>query len=105
MRLGKLSGEWISSELVSPGSGTTDKYSQITIYLHPRETRLPKISLLNFHPLRTIEKAWGVFVSIFGFLLDIFIWVIVVVGPFVLIGLGAKRLIQWWLAKYGTQKT
>ena len=105
MRLGKLSGEWISSELDSHGSGTPDKYAQITIYLHPRETRLPKISLPNFRPVRTIEKAFMVFVSIFGFLLDIVIWVIVVAGPFILIGLGVKRLFQWWLAKFGTQKT
>ena len=105
MRLGKLSGEWISSELVSHGSGMQDTYAQITIYFHPRETGFPKISFPNFRPLHTIEKAWGVFVSIFGFLLDIVIWVIVVAGPFVLIGLGVRRLIQWWLAKFGTQKT
>jgi hypothetical protein len=105
LRLGKLSGEWISSELISPGIGTRDKYSQITIYLHPRETGLPKISLPNFHPLHTIKKAFGVFVSIFGFLLDILIWVIIVAGPFILIGLGIRRLIQWWITKVGTQKT
>ena len=105
MRLGKISGEWISSELVSPDSGTRDQYSQITVYFHPRETRLPEISLSNFRPVRTIEKAFGVFISIFGFILDILIWAIIVLGPFVLIGLGIRRLIHWWVAKNGTQKT
>lgn len=105
MRLGKLSGEWISSELVSPDSGTRDKYSQISVYFHPRDTRFPEISLSNFRPVRTIEKAFGVFIAIFGFILDILIWAIIVVGPFVLIGLGIRRLIQWWVTKYGTQKT
>jgi len=105
MRLGKLSGEWISSELTSPGSSTSQQYSQITVYFHPRESSLPKISLPNFHPLNTIEKAFGVFTSIFGFILDILIWIIIVVGPFILIGLGIRRLILWWIAKYGTQKT
>ena len=105
MRLGKLSGEWISSELTSPGSSTSQQYSQITVYFHPRESSLPKISLPNFHPLNTIEKAFGVFTSIFGFILDILIWIIIVVGPFILVGLGIRRLILWWIAKYGTQKT
>jgi hypothetical protein len=105
MRLGKLSGEWITSELVSPGSNSSQQYSQITVYFHPRESSLPKISLPNFRPLNTFEKAFGVFISIFGFILDILIWVIIVVGPFVLIGLGIRRLIQWWLAKNGAQKT
>jgi len=105
MRLGKLSGEWISSELTSPGSSTSQQYSQITVYFHPRESRLPSISLPNIHPLYTIEKAFGVFISIFGFLLDILIWIIIVAGPFILIGLGIRRLVQWWITKYGTQKT
>jgi hypothetical protein len=105
MRLGKLSGEWISSELVSSSSRTQGQFSQITVYFHPSESGLPKISWLNFHPLNTIEKAFGVFVSIFGFLLDILIWVIIVIGPFVLIGLGIKRLIQWWVVKQGPQKS
>ena len=105
MRLGKLSGEWISSELVSSGRSTRGQYSQVTVYFHPKESGLPKISWPNFHPLNTIEKAFDVFISIFGFILDILIWVIIVIGPFVLIGLGIKRLIQWWVVKQGAQKT
>ena len=96
LRLGKLAGEWISSELVSTGSGEWDTYSQITIYLHPKESGLPEISLPKWRPVRTFEKAWDVFVSIFGFLLDIVIWVAVVAGPFLLIGWGVKKLLQWW---------
>ena len=105
MRLGKLSGEWISSELASPRSVASQQYSQITVYFHPRESSIPKISLPNFHPLNTIEKAFGVFISIFGFILDILIWILVVVGPFVMIGWGIRRLFLWWVAKYGAQKT
>jgi hypothetical protein len=101
MQLGKLIGEWIASELVSPNSITSQQYSQITVYFHPKESSLPKISWPNFRPLNTIQKAFGVFISIFGFILDILIWAIIVVGPFFLIGLGIQRLIRWWLAKYG----
>lgn len=96
LRLGDLAGEWISSELVSTSSGTLDTYSQITVYLHPKDSVLPEISLPTWRPVHTFEKAWDVFVSIFGFLLDIVIWVTVVAGPFLLIGWVIKRLFQWW---------
>jgi len=95
LRLGILVGEWISSELVSPGGGVLDTYAQITIYLHPKDSALPEISLPEWRPVRTFEKAWDVFVSIFGFLLDIVIWVVVVAGPFVLIGWGVLKVYHW----------
>lgn len=96
LRLGKLTGEWISSELVSTGRGKLETYSQITVYLHPKESTLPEISLPKWRPLLTFGRAWDVFISIFGFLLDLVIWVTVVLGPFLLIGWGINRLIQWW---------
>jgi len=105
LRLGNLIGEWISSELGFPGNNTRETYTQITIYLHPKESVFSEFSLPKWRPVRTLEKAWGVFVSIFGFLLDVIIWVVVVAGPFILIGWGVKRLIQWWLAKSKTQRT
>jgi membrane protein required for beta-lactamase induction len=33
-----------------------------------------------------LADAWGVFTAIFGFILDVLIWVIVVIGPFALMG-------------------
>jgi len=96
LRLGSLVGEWISSELVSPGSENRDAFSQITIYLHPKESALPEISLPKWRPVYTFEKAWEVFIAIFGFLLDIIIWVAVVAGPFVLMGWGGLKVYQWW---------
>ena len=96
LRLGTLAGEWISSELVPIGIGEQGTYSQITIYLHPKDSALPEISLPKWRPVRTFGRAWNVFVSIFGFLLDIVIWVIVVVGPFLLIGWGIRWLFQRW---------
>lgn len=95
LRLGSVVGEWIASELISNEGDYWDTYSQFTLYLHPKESAFPQISLPEWRPVRTFEKAWEVFVSIFGFLLDIVIWVVVVAGPFLLIGWGIKRLIQW----------
>jgi hypothetical protein len=96
LRLGTLTGEWISSELVAAGDGGQDTFSQITLYLHPKESGFPEISLPQWRPVRTFHKAWDVFTSIFGFLLDVLIWVAVVVGPFLLIGLGVKKAVHWW---------
>ena len=104
LRLGKLVGEWVSSDLVSPGGARQGVFAQITVYLHPMDSILPEISLPNWRPVRTFEKAWGFFLSIFGFILDIVIWILVVAGPFVLIGWGIKRAIQWWRAKVSHQK-
>lgn len=36
----------------------------------------------GWNPGHTLEQAWQVFVSIFSFLVDILIWIVVVVGPF-----------------------
>lgn len=99
LRLGNLTGEWISSELISPGGGLGDTFAQITLYLHPKESLLPEFSLPKWRPVATFEKAFGVFVSIFGFLLDIAIWMIVVVGPFILIGWLGIKAINWWQRK------
>ena len=99
LRLGSLKGEWISSELLENGNLNWDVFSEITLYLHPRESKMPAFTFPNWRPVRTIEKAWEVFISIFGFLVDIVIWIVVVAGPFVLIGWSTKRLIQWWVKK------
>ncbi len=96
LRLGELTGEWISSEFVSDSVHPPDSYSQITLYLHPKDTVFPELSLPKWRPVRTFEKAWSVFISIFGFLLDIIIWLTVVIGPFLLIGWVSMRLFQWW---------
>lgn len=94
LRLGPLVGEWISSELITVGADYGETYSQITVYLHPTDSVLANLSLPQWRPVRTFEKAWGVFVSVFGFLMDVIIWVAVVAGPFVLLGWGIKKLID-----------
>lgn len=53
-----------------------------------------EVDFFGWNPLATASKAFSVFVSIFGFLVDIAIWLVVVLGPFVLIGLGARAV---WL--------
>jgi hypothetical protein len=46
------------------------------------------------NPAETFYRAWQVTAAIFTFLLNILIWIFVVVGPFVLIGLGILALVR-----------
>ncbi len=48
----------------------------------------------SWDPAATFRRAWQVSASIFTFLLDILIWLAVVAGPFILIGLGILFLIR-----------
>ena len=81
---GILISEQISDELVHgqvepPYSTITIQYrSGGVVYLHDPEP--------GWNPIHTFQRALGVFIAIFGFLVDILIWVGVVIGPFALIG-------------------
>jgi hypothetical protein len=86
----RVSGEWVSSRYSSDWS----IYSEITVTFHPRYTARPVVSTTGWNPIRTFERAWQVFVTIFGFVIDILIWVIVLVGPFILIALGLRSVIR-----------
>ena len=86
LRSEQVSGEWIRARDEWP------YYSHITLTLQPRAAAWPDWSISGWNPGRTFRQAWDVFVSIFGFLVDIVIWVVVVLGPFVLIALGVRAL-------------
>jgi hypothetical protein len=67
----------------------------IDLQLHPAPALWPPaVEPGDWRPLNTFQRAWRVFMSIFGFLVDVLIWIAVVVGPFVLIGLGAWAVIR-----------
>jgi hypothetical protein len=72
------------------------RYSQITLQLRPAALfHLPSPTAPPFlHPVQTFRRAFVVFLSIFGFLLDILIWIVVVAGPFLLIALGMGAVIR-----------
>ncbi len=92
-RLGTLQSERVSGEWVSTGYGSEwTVYSEITVQLHPKSLSWPRLGTSGWDPSRTLEHAWGVFITIFGFLVDILIWVAVVLGPFALLGWFALAL-------------
>ena len=95
-RLGTVNREQVSGKLYSPYSGQTgwDYTSHITLNLSQRfETvEWPSLDVTDAHPMRTLSAAFGVLVTLLGFLLDIAIWLTVVVGPFVFVGWGVRKV-------------
>jgi hypothetical protein len=95
--LGRLNREDISGVPVGggPGAGVEGAYSQITLHFRASagSTWHPEPSP-GWNPARTFERAWAWFTSIFAFLVDAVIWIVVVVGPFVLMGWGALALVR-----------
>lgn len=87
--LGDLINESISGEAIS-GSDYPQHFSTITIQFCPGGINLPPIDTRGWNPLNTIQSAFQVFLSIFGFLADIILWILIVGGPFFLIYLGIR---------------
>ncbi len=92
LRLGDLvsddvNGKWASGY----GQGF---YSQITLTLRPGAYDQSGLPSTGWNPLHTFEQALGVFLRIFGFIVDVLIWVLVLGGPFLLIVLLLRRLVR-----------
>lgn len=96
LSLGDLVRERVSGELKPAEFGDHDwrTFSYITLQLYPKDSIMHPLTLPDWRPLQTLSKAWGVLASILGFLVDIIIWVVVVAGPFVLIGWLVRVLFQ-----------
>jgi hypothetical protein len=95
--LGRLVSETVSGDLRSTGGGINEwnTFSHITLQLRPAAVFvLPPIPDSGWSPGRTARQAFAVFASAFTFLLDLLIWVVVVVGPFVLMALGVRALLR-----------
>lgn len=94
LELGSLESESFSGDLVYTTPGGWTSYSQIRLQLE--EKAFPRVSLpsIRWRPLRTLSNAFDVSLSILGFLTDVLIWIVVVLGPFVLIGWGLWALIR-----------
>jgi hypothetical protein len=67
-------------------------FASISLQLRSRGIKWTPIETGGWSPRRTFERAFAVFVGIFGFLADVLIWIMVVGGPFILIGLGGWAL-------------
>jgi hypothetical protein len=66
-------------------------YCQISLTLTQESPRHPSI---GWNPILTLKQALCLSVTIFSFVVDALIWIAVVVGPFVLMGLGVRALLR-----------
>ncbi|MCL4506839.1 MAG: DUF4349 domain-containing protein [Chloroflexi bacterium] len=82
--LGTLIADRVSNEVASPGDAR-GRMTHVTVHLRPAVIAFPFDA--GWNPAQTFASAFGVVASIFRVLADIAIWLVVVIGPFALIGL------------------
>jgi hypothetical protein len=82
--LGNLASEQVDSAPIQDATYTP--YAYITLQLYPGRVSYQPVTQLSWDPIRTFRRAFEVFVTIFGFIVDILIWILVVGGPFLLLG-------------------
>ena len=99
LELGRLMSEDVSGRLTEYTPQGYTAYSQITIQFEPKKGIGPVFPIYGWNPGRTLANALGVFISIFGFIVNAAIWIVVVVGPFVAIGWGVTRLMKRFRGK------
>ena len=104
LRLGTLNSDSVSGDLVPAEPYPWGHDSTFYVFLSPAAPavayRAPVVvpstwpSADAWRPDRTFAAAAHVFGLIFTFLVDAAIWLLVVIGPFVLIALGLRRLFR-----------
>ena len=94
LELGDLQRETIWEDWQSYRASRQRVYSRITLILEPAISLRVDFPRSGWNPARTLQKATQVFFAIFGFLVDVLIWVVVVAGPFVLLGWGLYALVR-----------
>ena len=94
LELGTLVADRISNEVVDTGDagGARNRMTQVSLHLQP--SSLAPLFDVRWNPARTFASAFNVVASIFRVVVDILIWVLVVAGPFVLIGLGVRLIVR-----------
>lgn len=94
LKLGTLTNEIVSSDWAY--SGRWEAYSTLTVSVRPARPTVPRPApfTIGWNPIRTFASAFGMFARLFTFLVDVVIWVAVVAGPFVLMGLGLRAVVQ-----------
>jgi hypothetical protein len=96
--LGTLVSESISGEPKPINASDWNTYSTITLHLQSAAPALrlewPQWPTWGWSPVRTFTQAFGVFFALFAWLVDALIWIAVVIGPFVLMGLGVRVLVR-----------
>jgi hypothetical protein len=99
--LGILINESTVTREIDPYPFETVTYSSISLQMESSSrVWIPEPPSTQWNPARTFQRAYGVFLTIFGFLADVVIWILVVIGPFVLLIAGG-----YWLFRYARRKS
>jgi hypothetical protein len=96
--LGTPTGERLTGSLtVAYGDAARwNTFAHLTLHLSETAPRLPTTSwpTIGWSPAQTLGQAIGFSAALFTVLLNIVIWVVVVLGPFVLLGLGVRWVVR-----------
>jgi hypothetical protein len=96
--LGTPTSEHLTGEVIVSYVDAThwNTYAHLTVHLTEKSRSLPHVSWpsVGWSPAQTLAQAFGVSAMLFTILLDIVIWVVVVLGPFVLLGLGLRWAVR-----------
>ncbi len=92
--LGRLVGEQLSSRVTWSDYRPVSGYSYVTVTLRASSYEWPQPRQTGWNPLVTFSQALYVSAAIFGFVVNALIWIAVVAGPFVLLGLALRALLS-----------
>lgn len=90
-RLGTVEHETVWSEW---NEGYPHTWSRIVLDLQPRRNISLTLPKIHWNPAETFFSALQVSFVIFRTIVDVLIWVLVVIGPFILIWLGLRALLH-----------
>ena len=92
--LGNLISSTVTGQLVESPPSRATSTATITANFHRGGFDWPSLPHIGWNPGETISSAFRVFLTIFGFIADIFLWVLIVFGPFVLMAWGAWAIVR-----------
>lgn len=83
--MGDLIRETVTGDWDGGGSGW-EPYAQITLFFRRVTPSFSLRGLTDWRPAETLRRALAVSARLLGYLVDVLIWAVVLVGPFALIG-------------------
>ena len=95
--LGVLARETVTGEWEGGRPGW-EEYAQFTLYFQRQDAPFSLRQVIGWNPGETLRQALTISARLLGFFVDLLIWVVVILGPFALIGWGVA-----WIARRGRE--
>lgn len=90
--LGSLKSESVSGDRVGYGTSEWVHFSQITLQLRSRAFVSTYLQTYSWNPWDALQQAFRVSALVFGFFFNVLIWIVVLLGPFVLLGWLVRKI-------------